>query len=65
MTLHVIPLTNKVPNCVELPEPSIFNKSVPACPFLNINPSNKGVVDVPPLLKYVFAKFCLNLPKNI
>jgi hypothetical protein len=51
---HVIPLTNNLPSCVELPLPSIFNKSVPA-PFLNIKPSNKGDVDVPQLLKYVFA----------
>ncbi len=52
---HVIPLTNSLPSCVELPLPSIFNKSVPACPFLNTKPSYKGDVDVPQLLKYVFA----------
>ncbi len=37
-----------------MPFRSIFNKSVPA-PFLNIKPSNKGDVDVPQLLKFVFA----------
>ncbi len=46
---HVIPLTNIFPSCVELPLPSVFNKSVPACPFLNINPSGTGDVDVPQL----------------
>ncbi len=46
---HVIPSTNKLPSCVELPLPSIYNQSVPACPFLNIKPSNKGDVDVPQL----------------
>ena len=47
-------MVSAVPFPVIVPLPSIFNKSVPA-PFLNIKPSNKGDVDVPQLLKYVFA----------
>ena len=36
-------------------EPLIFNKSFPACPFLNIKLSKFGDAVVPAPLKYVLA----------
>ena len=50
-----VPDTFNVPRHDILAEPSIFNKSAPACPFLNIKPSNAGAAVVPALLKYVLA----------
>ncbi len=44
-----------------IPLPSIFNKSAPACPFLNIKPSNAGAAVVPSLLKYVLAPLSKNI----